>query len=143
MWQIISLILAAAVIFLAVYIYRVKKQLKNIAHELDRTAEKDYNRLVTVSLFDKDVNELASAVNREIDHRKQMKMNMQRTEEGLRRSVSDIAHDLRTPLSVIKGDLQLISKSEELGSEFRQLTAFSSLRYWKAIHRKLSLKRST
>ncbi|MBR1823939.1 MAG: HAMP domain-containing histidine kinase [Ruminococcus sp.] len=119
MWAVIALLLAVTVIILLVYIFNMKKQLRTISSELDKTAENGYDRLVRISLFDEDVNEVASAVNREITHRKQLKMELQRTEESLRSAVSDIAHDLRTPLSVVKGDLQLIARSDTLDADSR------------------------
>ena len=111
----LCLIIAA----LLVYIFRIKNQLREISGELDKTYDNDYNRLVTVSLFDKDINRLASSVNMEIERQKQLKIDKKRTEESMRRAVSDIAHDLRTPLSVIKGNLQLIKMNADLNSESR------------------------
>lgn len=116
MWMIISAILLVISAILAVYLSAVKREMRNIKAELSRTKEKGYDRLVRVSLFDSDLNDLAKAVNDEIAHQKKLKMEIQRTEDSLRSAVSDIAHDLRTPLSVVKGDLQLISCNKDLDS---------------------------
>lgn len=108
----IAVLLAVVCLALIIRLAMMKKQLRVIRRELDRTADADYDRLVTISLFDNDVTELAASINRSIDSRKKLKRDAEQAEESLRRSVSDIAHDLRTPLSVIKGDLQLILRED-------------------------------
>ncbi len=118
--SIIAVIITAAVCaVLIIYIAEMKKQLRIISSELDRTAAPTYNRLVNVSLFDRDINALAASVNRCIEHQKELKLKAELAEESLRQSVSDIAHDLRTPLSVIKGNLQLIGMGTELSDNYR------------------------
>lgn len=114
MWMTISALLAVVCILLIRHLLSVKKQLRGISRELDKTAAPGYNRLVRVELLDKDVTELAAAINRCIDNQKRLKHDAERAEKNLRQSVSDIAHDLRTPLSVIKGDLQLIKMEDGL-----------------------------
>lgn len=114
-------LLAVACVWLIVYLLMLKRQLKTMTRELDRTAQADYDRLVRISLVDKDITELAAAINRSIDNQKKLKIDAEQAETSLRRSVSDIAHDLRTPLSVIKGDLQLILR-EDIPPRCRELT---------------------
>lgn len=119
MWKLIAVaaIVCAAILF--IYILRMKRQLRNISAELDRTAENSYNRLLTVSLFDKDINRLAISINNEIDNRKKMKLRIEQTEKSMKQAIADIAHDLRTPLSVIKGELQIVSSDYDTRSELR------------------------
>ena len=110
-------VLAVICAVLIIYITALRRQMKNIGSELDRTAENGYNRQVRLPLFDSALISLAAAVNRCIDHQKQLKIDTEASEKSLKRAVSDIAHDLRTPLAVIKGDLQLIEKSGGLAGE--------------------------
>jgi len=109
MWMIAALAAIVCCVVLAVYLLALKRQMRNISKELDRTAKRSYNRLVRIPLLDKDLGDLAAAVNREIDDRKRMKIKSEETEKALRQAISDIAHDLRTPLSVIKGELQIMN----------------------------------
>ena len=101
------------------YLLIMKHQLRVMRRELKHTAEFDYDRLMLISLFDKDLNALASEMNKNIEHQKKLKMETEQAELTLRRSVSDIAHDLRTPLAVMKGDLQLILRDETLNESCR------------------------
>ena len=104
---------------LLIYILIMKHQLRVMRRELKRTAEFDYDRHLMISLFDKDINDLAGEINTSIDHQKKLKMETEQAELSLRQSVSDIAHDLRTPLAVIKGDLQLILRDDGISENCR------------------------
>lgn len=104
---IVCLVLTGHVVSLKIEMHRVKKEL-----ELNR--DKNYNRQISVSLIDKDFSALAAEMNRSLDYQKQLKLESERAEKRLRQSVSDIAHDLRTPLTVIKGNLQMIEREGSL-----------------------------
>lgn len=107
-------VLGIAVIALAVQLFSLKSEMRNLKKELAMTREKRYNRQLTVSLIDKDFSALATEMNRNLDYQKQLKLRSERDERNLKQSVSDIAHDLRTPLTVIKGNLQMIEQEETL-----------------------------
>lgn len=113
MWRIAAIAAIICCMMLVVYLLALKRQMRNITDELDRTAKRSYNRLVKIPLFDNDLNSLTSAINREIDDRKRMKIKSEETEKALRQAISDIAHDLRTPLSVIKGELQIMNSNSD------------------------------
>ncbi len=113
MWKIAAIAAIICCMMLVVYLLALKRQMRNITDELDRTAKRSYNRLVRIPLFDNDLNSLTSAINREIDDRKRMKIKSEETEKALRQAISDIAHDLRTPLSVIKGELQIMNSNSD------------------------------
>ncbi|MBR5421568.1 MAG: HAMP domain-containing histidine kinase [Lachnospiraceae bacterium] len=119
-----ALILALGVITLALLfkLLLMKRDLKQIRKELDRTREEDYDRQLSVTLLDKDMEETVAALNRNLDYQKQLKLREERSRRQLEQSVSDIAHDLRTPLTVIRGNLSLL-KDEELSREGRECLA--------------------
>lgn len=114
-------ILAAAAAVLCIillkYIFSLKREMRNIKNELRLTRDKGYDRQLTVNLFDKDLTEMAAEMNKNLDFQKQMKLRSEQTERQLKQSVSDIAHDLRTPLTVIKGNLQLIAADGALSEK--------------------------
>lgn len=111
--------------FLAFRLLLIKKDLRQIKEELARTREEDYNRNLRVSLSDGDVERLASEINRNLDHQKDLKLEAERSRKQLQQSISDIAHDLRTPLTVVKGNLQMLEKEElsEPGRESLRISA--------------------
>lgn len=103
-------------LFLAVLLYllAVKRQLKNIKEELEKTRQQSYNKQLTVSLFDRDLTALAKEINYNLDYQKGLKLKTEQSERKFRQSISDVAHDLRTPLTVIKGNLQMLNRHNSL-----------------------------
>lgn len=126
---IISVVLAVALIALAVQLLSLKSEMRKLKKELALTRDKGYNRQLTVSLIDKDFSALVTEMNKNLDYQKQLKLQSERAERSLKQSVSDIAHDLRTPLTVIKGNLQMLESEEKLserGTEYLRVCSEKS-----------------
>lgn len=121
------LLIVALVIVCACLIGRIlvlKHQMKNIRDELELTQEQSYNRQLTVALIDRDLTAMAVQMNKNLDYQKQLKLRSERAERVMKQSVSDIAHDLRTPLTVIKGNLQMMENEDsvsEKGKEYLRI----------------------
>lgn len=121
----LCVILFVIAVGLAVRLVTVKYGMCTIKHELILTREKDYNRQITVTLTDNDLMELAAEINRTLDLQKRLKYETEAAEAVLKQSVSDIAHDLRTPLTVLKGNLQMLRGEEgvsEHGKEYLRIS---------------------
>ncbi|MDE6025921.1 MAG: HAMP domain-containing histidine kinase [Lachnospiraceae bacterium] len=116
-WIIISIFLFVICVLLFVYLTALKRQIRKIKEELTPTREKEYNKQLSISLFDKDLTALSTEINYNLDYQKQLKHEARLSEIRLRQSVSDIAHDLRTPLTVIKGNLQMLVQDGEYSSK--------------------------
>ncbi len=118
-WKIISAGLAVVCIGLLIHMVRMKRELRNIKSELELTMDKSYNRQVSVDLFDRDLSGMTVQLNKNLDYQKQLKLETEKAERSIRQSVSDIAHDLRTPLTVMKGNLQML-RMEDLSARGTQ-----------------------
>lgn len=126
----IFLIALCAILFmttvgLAIRLFTVKSGMREMKRELILTREKGYNRQITVTLSDNDLTELAAEINHALDRQKQLKYETEAAETALKKSVSDIAHDLRTPLTVLNGNLQMLRNEENLsvcGNEYLRIS---------------------
>lgn len=116
----VIIILAVICISLLLHILILKHEMRRTAEELRRTRENSYNRRLTITLIDKDFNMLASEMNHCLDFQQYLKQKNEQTEQQLKCSISDIAHDLRTPLTVIKGSLQLMESENDLSVKNRE-----------------------
>ena len=123
----VILILALLVIamYLLIRILLMKRSIRNMTEELKFTRDEDYNRQLRVELIDSDINELANEINKNIDYQKNMKLETEKTKRQLEQSISDIAHDLRTPLTVVKGNLQMLEGEtlSDKGREYLEISA--------------------
>ncbi len=113
------IILLIAVIILALRLFLLRSSIRSISKELENTLSSDYNRQLKIDLSDEALNELAVNINKNLDAQKKLKLKEERSRRQLEQSVADIAHDLRTPLTVVKGNLQLLD-SEALSEKGRQ-----------------------
>lgn len=104
-FALISVVLAARLLSL-------KRQLRNMAGQIETLVNDNSEKMLDISLYDQDLECLAGAFNRY--HAKQRGIVAQslRHEDRLKESISNISHDLRTPLTVIMGHLQLLEKAD-------------------------------
>ena len=112
--KIVAIVACIIAVILLGYILIIKKQMRNACRELELNKETNYNRQIMIELIDRDMNELISSFNSNLVYQKKLKFEAEQSENRLKQSISDIAHDLRTPVTVIKGNLQMMSKSKEL-----------------------------
>ena len=105
-------ILVLIIVYLILRLFLIRINLKNASEELARTREEGYNRQLKITLNDHALEMLAGEINNNLDYQKGLKLEEERSRRQLEQSISDIAHDLRTPLTVIKGNLQLLQGEE-------------------------------
>lgn len=97
-------------VFLLFYIFCLKKQMRNITDQLNEYNRGDSRKKIDVQLVDKDMINLASSINKYIDINIQSQINQKKLEVEIRKAISNVSHDLRTPLTSILGYIQMIKK---------------------------------
>lgn len=118
--KIIIIVLSLICFGLLCYLLLIKKQIRNITGELKENRKEGYNKQARVQLFDRDLTELTKECNYNLDYQTRLKRKNRIQEETSKRAISDIAHDLRTPLTVVKGNLQLMEQEGNLGEKEQQ-----------------------
>lgn len=118
------LIFVMIVLYLAVKLWMVKRDLKKLREELKSTCKDGYDSQMRVTLWDKDAVKLTKQINENLDFQKNLKLDTERSKRQLEQAVSDMAHDLRTPLTVIKGNLKMLEKENltERGQVYLQIS---------------------
>ncbi|HBA47724.1 MAG TPA: sensor histidine kinase [Lachnospiraceae bacterium] len=112
LWGLIG-ILASAVIGLSVKILILQKAAEEIADAFADRLQTDTNTLIDISSRDKHMRHLADTVNIQL---RKLRAEYHRFRQGdteLKNAVTNISHDLRTPLTAICGYLDLLEKEEK------------------------------
>ena len=107
---IISLVLI--IIFLIYYIIGINIFIKEIEDNLDIILSNDTNKLITISTNNKRLNKLAANLNTNLRKIRKLEISYKNGNKELQESITNISHDLRTPLTAIKGYIDLIKKEK-------------------------------
>jgi len=99
-------------IILIIYIVVLQLQLRNINRQLDKRMTENTRQPVSLELFNKELNTLSANINKCLKAEETLRLKSIREEKKFKELVANISHDLRTPLTVLKGYQQLLEKGE-------------------------------
>lgn len=105
-------ILVFAVVVLTIKIYILKKSIKEICDGFEHSLHTDTNVQVSVSSRDESVRTLAKAINIQLSELRKIKRQYENGDQELKDAITNISHDLRTPLTAIWGYLDLLEKKD-------------------------------
>ncbi|MUT65229.1 sensor histidine kinase KdpD [Paenibacillus sp. NEAU-GSW1] len=125
---------AAAILFAALYLHLRRSMRLAARHISGLLSEPHTNRRIHFQTPDKQLEALLIEVNRIIAARQEDRIAYGRKEQELRREISSMTHDLRTPLTSILGYIELIKEE--------QVTAEETKRYLDIVERRSNALRS-
>ena len=113
-WLWVSIgILIAIIIALLVKIHILQKSVKEIEIAFADRLVTDTNILIDISSSDKNVRRLANTINGQLRKLRTERRRFQQGDLELKNAVTNISHDLRTPLTALSGYLELLEQEEK------------------------------
>ena len=112
LWAVICipmLIIAA----LIVKVYLLKKSANEIETAFAERLITETNTLIDISSGDRHMRSLANSINRQLRELRNERHRFQQGDTELKNAVTNISHDLRTPLTAIFGYIDLLEKQEK------------------------------
>lgn len=106
-------ILAAIICVLFIKIYLMKKSVREIEEKLSEKLRTETNTLIDISSRDEDLRKLADTLNVELRRLREERWRFKQGDKELKDAVTNISHDLRTPLTAVCGYLDLLKKEEK------------------------------
>lgn len=122
----IELILIAAgilVLFLLWQYIPLKKQIRSLSRQMEAQTCGASEKMLDISLIDRDLEFLTGILNKYNIRQRQAISGALRHEEHLKESIANISHDLRTPLTVILGHLQLLENEKLTPKQLQHVIA--------------------
>ena len=114
-------VLALCVIVLSVYLFSLRSSLKEAAKELEGKLKTDTNTLISISSGDRVMRALAAQINGQLRLLRRERLRSQHGDMELKNAVTNISHDLRTPLTAICGYLDLLMQEPQSEKSERYL----------------------
>lgn len=115
-------LLGIIIIALCVKIYLMKKSAREISKEFADRLRTDTNTLIDISSRDKDMAKLASGINSRLSELRRKELKYENGDREIREAITNISHDIRTPLTAICGYLELLRDEEKSPEAGRYLS---------------------
>ena len=119
-------VLSVIVIIFAIKIRIMQKSMDEICSCLSGHLSSDTNQLITVSSSDKHVRHLASEIAKQLTELRRQRRRYINGDRELKEAVTNISHDLRTPLTAICGYLELLEAEEMTDNTRRYVEQISN-----------------
>ena len=109
----LCLSLFIAVIGLGIKVYVMRKAAKEICSELAEKLKSDTNTLISISTEDKIMCYLADNLNVQLKELRTKRQHFQHGDMELKNAITNISHDIRTPITAISSYLDLLAQTEQ------------------------------
>lgn len=109
-WALGGLLLLLAALLIKIYL--LQKAAREIEQAFTERLTTETNTLIDISSRDRYMRRLAAAVNEQLCRLRTQRHRYQQGDAELKHAVTNIAHDLRTPLTAISGYLELLEEEE-------------------------------
>ena len=100
------------IVFLIMKIIAMRISLKELKEDYVERTRIHTNTLLTVSSRDRRITELASAMNENLAKLRDSYNKYENGDQEIKRAITNISHDLRTPLTAISGYLELAQRQQ-------------------------------
>lgn len=117
----LAIVFGVIIILLVFYILYVQYQLRSINHQINKRLREKTRQQLYLQLINPELNRLVKNINNCLKAEEILRLNRITEEKHFKELIANISHDLRTPLTAIKGYQQLIGKDELSDDQRRKL----------------------
>lgn len=103
-------ILSLSTLSLTLYLLSLRCAVREVASELEDKLKTDTNTLISVSSGDRTIKALAEQMNIQLHALRRERLRLRQGDAELKAAVTNISHDLRTPLTAVCGYLDLLEQ---------------------------------
>lgn len=111
-WFYLFLVMFIGSIFLFVKLILIRKEINNITCSLAKILNTDTNKLLTCITSDKLLKDLVRVLNKRLKELRKLEIEYKQGNQSLKSAITNISHDLRTPLTAIRGYVELMGDED-------------------------------
>lgn len=122
-WFYLFLAMIVVSLSLLIKIIITKNEIKNIEESFSKIIELDTNNLITIGTGSKEIRDLVNSLNKNLKKLRKLELEYKNGNQDLKSSITNISHDMRTPLTAINGYIDLLKeeKNEEKKKEYLEV----------------------
>ncbi|GEL77653.1 sensor histidine kinase [Tenuibacillus multivorans] len=106
------IILVIALGVLSAYLLMYKRQIKSLDRQLDFIRQNDTNRHLKLSLQADELQRLAKQINAVLVNARDEKVSLYKAEQAFKEAITNVSHDLRTPLTSVVGYIDMLESGK-------------------------------
>ena len=114
---VIVIILIILLLIATCYIFNLKKSIRKAANDINKIRGLDTNALITTTNGNLELRELLQEVNEMMLTFRKLEIDIEKKNNSLQKTIVNISHDLKTPLTSALGYVELLQKYELSGEE--------------------------
>ena len=122
-WFYLFLAMIVVSVILIIKIIITKNEIKNIEESFSKIIELDTTNLITIGTGSKEIRDLVNSLNKNLKNLRKLELEYKNGNQDLKSSITNISHDMRTPLTAINGYIDLLKeeKNEEKKKEYLEV----------------------
>ncbi len=125
-WFYLCIIILCITSIISIKYILLKLSLNKVYKDFEIIINSDTNNLLTISCNDKNLKEFINKLNKNLKRLRKLELEYKEGNINLKHTITNISHDLRTPLTAIKGYLDILDKKKLTKEQIKYLNIINT-----------------